>query len=360
MKLLIDVNHPAHVHLFKNLSWELEQRGHKVFWVARPRDITGVLLDKYGFNYRMLTSAKPGFINMACELIERDIKLFRVVKQFKPDLMVGTSVCISHISRITNAHSAVFCEDDANIVKTLSILSYPFADIICTPDCLKENYGIKHIKYPSYHELAYLHPNRFSPNPKVLKNLGVKKNENYFLIRFVAFRADHDIGEFGIDYNLGKKLINELLPYGKVFITSERPLPPEMEKYRIHIPPWEMHDALYYATMYIGDSQTMTAEAAVLGTPAIRCNTFVGRISYLEELEHRYGLTYGFLPKDEDGMFKKIFEILKNKSLKKEWVEKRKRMLAEKIDLTEWMVDFVLHHTRYLRNVVMNSSQTKV
>jgi len=201
--------------------------------------------------------------------------------------------------------------------------------------------GGKHIKYPSYHELAYLHPDHFSPNPEVLKKLGLSENDKYFIIRFVAFRADHDIGQSGITYTAGKKLIDELLHYGKVFITSERALPSEVEKYRIHISPWELHNALYYATICIGDSQTMVAEAAVLGTPAIRCNTFVGRISYLEELEHKYGLTYGFLPKDEDKMFDKITELLKKPNLKEEWQEKRKRMLKDKIDLTEWMVDFV-------------------
>ena len=30
----------------------------------------------------------------------------------------------------------------------------------------------------------------------------------------------------------------------------------------------------------------MTSEAAVLGTPSIRCNTLAGQLSYLEELEH--------------------------------------------------------------------------
>lgn len=341
MKLLIDVNHPAHVHLFKNLAWELENKGHEVLWAARPRDIVGALLDRYGFEYKMLTSAKPGYINMAKELIERDLKIYKLAKTFKPVVMLGTSVCISHVSRVTKAHSIVFNEDDANVVKTFVALSYPFADTICTPDCLKDDFGGKHIKYPSYHELAYLHPNHFSPNPKVIEKMGVNKNEKYFIIRFVAFRADHDIGQSGISYSMGKRLINELLRYGKVLITSERLLPPEFEKYRIHIPPYEMHEALYYATMFVGDSQTMTAEAAVLGTPAIRCNTFVGRCSTLEELEHKYGLTYGFLPNDEDKMLDKIMELLNRANLKQEWQEKRERMLKDKIDLTKWMVNFV-------------------
>ncbi len=350
MKLLIDVNHPAHVHLFKNLAWELVSKGHEVLWAARPRDIVEVLLGRYGFEYKMLTSAKPGYINMAKELVERNFKIYKLVKDFEPSLMLGTSVCIAHVSLVTKARSIVFNEDDADVAKTFTALSYPFADTICTPDCLKDDFGRKHIKYPSYHELAYLHPNHFSPDPKIMEKMGISENKKYFIIRLVSFRADHDIGQSGISIGMGRRLISELLRYGKVLITSERELPPEFEKYRIRIPPYEMHNALYYATMFIGDSQTMAAEAAVLGTPAIRCNTFVGRCSTLEELEHKYGLTYGFLPNDEDKMFVKIVELLNRANLKQEWQEKREGMLKDKIDLTEWMVDFIENYPRSFYN----------
>jgi len=93
--------------------------------------------------------------------------------------------------------------------------------------------------------------------------------------------------------------------------------------------------------MLIGDSQTMTSEAAVLGTPAIRMNSFVGRISYLEEEEHRYGLTYGFKPDQFDQMVLKIEELLKMPNLKQEWQKRRQKMLSEKIDVTAFMVWFV-------------------
>lgn len=48
----------------------------------------------------------------------------------------------------------------------------------------------------------------------------------------------------------------------------------------------------------------------MLGTPSIRCNMFVGRIHYLEEEEHRYGLTYGFRPEESEGMFQRVEELL--------------------------------------------------
>lgn len=347
MRLLIDVNHPAHVHLFRNLSRVLEQRGNNVLWAARPRDVIEDLLVRYKCNYKMLTLPRKGYLNLAKELVKRDIRLFRLVGDFKPEIMVGTSVCITHVSKVAPAKSIVFNEDNLDL-KKLSLICYPFADTICTPDCFQEHFGPKHIKYPSYHELAYLHPNRFQPDPKILKKLKVFKGKKYFILRFVSFSASHDAGEAGISLTLGKQLIEKLAPFGKIFITSERTLVPEFERYRISIAPHEIFDALYYATMCIGDSQTVIAEAAVLGTPAIRCNTYVGhqgKVPYLDELEDKYGLTYGFLPNDEDKMFDKIIELLNKPDLKEEWQKRRNRMLMDKIDLTDWMVNFVKNYS---------------
>ena len=98
---------------------------------------------------------------------------------------------------------------------------------------------------------------------------------------------------------------------------------------------------MYYATMLVGDSQTMTSEAAVLGTPAIRCNTFVGRIHYLEEEEHKYGLTYGFCPEQSEAMFQKIDELLAMPNLKQEWQTRRQKMLSEKIDYSAFLTWFI-------------------
>lgn len=354
MRVLIHVNHPAQVHLFKNLAWELERRGHAVLWTTCPINTIFELLERYKFEYEVISSVrKEGYakyISMANNLIKRDLNIFKLVNAFKVDVMIGTSIAIAHVSRLTRAKSIVFEEDDAAAITIFALLSYPFADTICTPDCLKDDFGRKHVKYPSYHELAYLHPNHFSPNPEVMRNLKVTEDDSFFILRFVSFQAMHDVRQSGIGLTMSKKLIQELSKYGKIFITSDRKLPPEQEKYRIPIPPYQMHDVLYYATMYIGDSQTMAAEAAVLGTPAIRCNTFVGRCSTLDELEHKYGLTHGFLPKYRDKMFDKIIELLNKPNLKLEWQEKRKKMLKDKIDLTGWMVDFMENYPESVKS----------
>ena len=109
---------------------------------------------------------------------------------------------------------------------------------------------------------------------------------------------------------------------------------------------------MYYATMFIGDSQTMTSEAAILGTPSVKCNSFAGRLSVPNELENKYELCYAFQPKDEDKFLAKIKEILAIPDVKKEWDKRRKKMLADKIDVS-------VFYTWFIENYPQSAEMTK-
>ena len=114
-----------------------------------------------------------------------------------------------------------------------------------------------------------------------------------------------------------------------------------------------LHHALAFAHMYIGDSQTMAAEAAVLGTPSIRFNDFVGKIGYLEELERRYELTFGFRTSEREPFLGKVEELVKSPGLKSEWGKRREKMLSEKIDVSRfflWMIENYPESVRIVRN----------
>jgi len=136
-----------------------------------------------------------------------------------------------------------------------------------------------------------------------------------------------------------KSLIKHLLEYGRVFISAEKTVDEELQSCLLPTRVEQIFDVMAFADMVIGDSQTMVIEASVLGTPSIRCNTFVGRLSCMEELEHRYGLTAGFLPKDFDKLLAKIDEWLAEPDLKEKWAQRRQVMLADCVDLTSWILD---------------------
>ena len=103
--------------------------------------------------------------------------------------------------------------------------------------------------------------------------------------------------------------------------------------------------------MFIGDSQTMASEAAVLGVPSVRCNTFAGKIAYLVEEENKYGLTYGFTPGRFDDMIRKINDLLAMTDLEEEWQRRRQKMLSEKIDVTAFLSWFVENYPESMKTI---------
>ncbi len=43
MKILIDIGHPAHVHIFRNFAKEMTKKGHKVLMTCREKENTKAL-----------------------------------------------------------------------------------------------------------------------------------------------------------------------------------------------------------------------------------------------------------------------------------------------------------------------------
>ena len=102
-----------------------------------------------------------------------------------------------------------------------------------------------------------------------------------------------------------------------------------------------MHHVMAFASMYIGDSQTMAAEAGVLGTPFVRFNDFVGELSYLNEIENYYHLGYGHKTKDVDGFYKSIQKWIATNDRKEICKERQLKLFADKIDYAKFLTWFI-------------------
>ncbi len=343
MNYLFYLGHPAHYHLFKNSIKLLTNDNNKIWIIIKSKDVLKNLLDSEGIDYLdILPEGKNATkVGLFYSVLKRDSRLLGFCLKNKPDIMVGTSSEITHIGRLLNIPSFVFEEDDVNVIPTFARLTYPFASLIFAPNCCSVGkWTSKTIFYNSYHEIAYLHPKYFSPNANVLNKLKCFGND-YFLLRFVSLNANHDQGIKGIDDHIAAILIEILKPLGKIFITSERKLSAEFEQYRINLNPSEILDSLYFARLFIGDSQTMAAEAGLMGTPYIRFNDFVGRIGYLNELENKYQVGYGILPHEIDKLFSITKEISQADNIKDSWKIKSKKIINDKIDLTAFIVWFI-------------------
>jgi len=352
MKIAIDINHPAHVHFFKNFIWEIEKKGHDILITASKKDVALKLLEDYGFDYVNMGSYGGSLPEKIVNVPIMDLKLLRAIRNFKPDIFVGlASIRAAHVSRIVRKPCIIFADEE---------YAYPyynaFAEAICGFSGFKIS-GNKILKIDGYKELAYLHPNRFFPSLREFSDEKKFEEQDFAILRFVGWKAYHDVGRWGFDLKTKRKLIRELEKHLAVFISSEAQLPKEFENYRLRTPPDKIHDLLHYAQLLVCDSQTMTTEAAILGTPTIRYNSFVGEndMGNFIELERKYGLIFNY--NDPNKVIDKVVDLIKRPNLKEEWSKKRDILLKEKIDVTSFMIWFIKNYPKSFMDMKEDSSK---
>jgi uncharacterized protein len=337
MRILIDITHPAHLHFFRNAIFLLKEQGHDVKLTGRDKDILNELADQYGLELEMFGVFKPGIFNLAAELIGRWWRLYGIVRRWKPDRILSIAGTYSSpVGWVTGTPVHIFYDTENATLSNL--LAYPFATCIHVPECYNKKIRWPHRRYAGYHELAYLDPNYFTPDPAVLDELKVRRDENYVLIRFVGWGAAHDIGHKGITRAMKQKAVEEFSRHARIFITSESPLPPDLEKYRFPLPSSRIHDAMAFAALLYGESATMASEAAILGTPAIYLDD-EGR-GYTDEQEKKYGLLFNYSESldDQKASIEKGVELLTSGEAREKWKKRRGTLLRNTIDVTDYII----------------------
>lgn len=343
MNILFELNHPAHFHLFKNPINKLIVTGHKVIVLAKSNPPLPDLL-KTQAEWTVIFEGKKG-----SKLFLKIVKQFyftllaiKIILKERIDYCVGVSFTMPHAAFLTHRRCLVLDDDDKAATPVFTLLSHSLATRVLSPDCLQtDDLKYKYTYYQGLHELSYLHPEVFKPNKTVLKELNLSENEKIILVRFNAFTAHHDHGEKGLNDLQRKELVSLLSKYGRVIISSEASLHPDLAIYQEKISPDKIHDLMTFASLYVGESQTMASEAAVLGIPAVRINTFKNRISYLTELEEKYGLLFSFTPDEFNQALEKIKELLMPGTLQL-WAAKRLKFLKSKINVADFITAEIL------------------
>lgn len=346
MNILIDIGHPGHVHLLHPLAEELKAKGHRLYYSVRDIPIAKRLMEHYGMTpWLDLGEKKDSLAGKAWTVVRQDAHILHFVRKKHIDIGLSCGLVLSQVSQLTRMRSFVFDDDDDDAEPLVVKYSHPYSAAVFTPDCIHRKTP-KAVYYAGTHELAYLHPHRFTPDPSVLQRAGIQNGERFFIMRFVALKGHHDVGQQGLTMEQKKALVELLKPHGRVIITSERAIEPEFEQYRLPVPPEDIHSLMAYSSMFLGDSQTMTSEAAILGVPALKCNTFAGRLSVPNMLENRFDLCYAFTPDCFDEMYHRIGQLLSKPqdALRYEWNQKRQRMLNELVDPTAFFLNYIENH----------------
>ena len=340
MHIFIDIGHPAHVHYFKNLI-KIMKKEHKASFTvtSRNKEMAHSLLKSNDIPFVDRGKGKDGIIGKLLYLVKADFQIFRIARRKKPTLFLSFgSPYLSQVSFLMGLPSITI--DDTESASLGQMFYKPFSKLILSPTTFYKDFGKKHVKFNSYMELSYLHPNYFNPDESIHKDLGLEKGEVYSILRFVKWKALHDLGHNGISNTNKILIVQELLKYGKVFISSEGELPVEIEKYRIKIAHEKIHSVLYFAKLFYGESATMASESAVLGTPAIYLDNN-GR-GYTDEQESKYGIVSNF-NESTDGQEKSIKRAneIMNAYNQSEWDSKRERLLNDKIDVTKFLIETI-------------------
>lgn len=343
MRILVDITHPMHVHFYRHAIQQWQAQGHDIRITSRDKDVTVDLLDEYGLEHTLIGRARRGMTGLGRELIERAWGIYQVVRQFKPHVATAEAGTFVVYGCLPQRVPVVVFYDTEHATLSNRI-TYPLAKVVVTPRAYQKSVGAKHIRYNGYEELAYTHPNVFTPDPAALEPEGLAPDEPFIVVRLVNWEASHDIGDQGVQ-NL-RDVIDFLKPYGRIILSSEKPLPSDLQTLALRGPRKNMLHLLAFARLFFGESATMCSECAMLGTPAIFLST--SRRGYIDEQQNRYDMVYSFndAATGQAQALDKARELLEDPTTPEKWQAKRERMLAELIDVSQFITDTVPQYAR--------------
>lgn len=333
--VIFDCHHPKHFLSIRRVGELCRSHGIEPIWTIQDKDVLAALIRENGYEPQILAMAQKTLARKLVELAVYDWRLAALALRRRPLALIGKTVSLTHVGSLLRIPSILINDDSAAANPQFRYLAYPLASRILTADCLGEDYGKRQRLYSGLMELAYLHPNAFTPNPAIREELGVGPDERLFLVRLAAFDAYHDVGGKGLSRALLKSVLDRLAPLGRTFIVAEQTLTGDLAQYRLPVAASRLHHVIAACDLVLGDGLTVCVEAALLGVPAIAVGSYIGKHAYSNVIEKRFGLMYGFKPEREADLLGCLDGLLHRPDVKQEWRQKRATMLRDWGDPTE-------------------------
>ena len=334
MKVLLDINHPAHVHFFRNALDLLRDQGHTVLVTSREKECVELLLTELGVSHSKLSAIGSGNLyGFIKEYFVRCYRLLRYVRLHRPDVLCAVGgTFVAHVGWLTRTPTVVFY--DTEMATLQNRITYPFVERLIVPECYQGQVPRETIRYNGYHELAYLRPEYFKPSRSLAIQAGLVLERKNFIVRVVSWQANHDIDQSGWSLTLLTDLLDYLSAKGNVIISSERELPSNIDHLRYRGSALDMHHLMSYCDLFVGESATMAAECAVLGTPAIYASA-ISR-GYLDDIEKKYKLIKVIRDFEFDNIALAIDQTLKYDA--KYYRDGKLSLLSDTMDVTEFLM----------------------
>jgi hypothetical protein len=335
--VVIDIAHYPHVNFYKHAIEALKEKNVNVLVILRSRgklvsifqkecpDVPHVLIGKH----------RQSLFGKMSSIIIRDLAFLNYLRNI--DFEVGTgvgSIALAHTTRFFGKPSILFGDD---IEEKLShYLGHYWATWDVRPKCVPVQ-GKNLLKYNGFKELAYLHPNHFTPDEKALEPYTLNPYEYVFIREVSSASLNYRRLKMGKLANILDYLKKEDL---KILLSIEdKTLINLFKEYCIILkePLEDIHSLLSYALFTVSSGDSIARESCLIGTPAIYTG---GRdMAINNELIKRSCM---FKADETDSIINMINYIIDN-HLKKEVEAKIKQAIKnEWMDTTEVILDVLL------------------
>ena len=281
MKIWIDVLTPKQANFFAPLVKRLMQRGSEVVVTTRKyrevnqmlriRKISAIVVGRHG---------GATLKNKLISSVERMKNLAEILSSSRCDLAV--SFASPEAARVSYGLSIPHCcISDSPHAEAVSRLTVPLSRILFTPKAVPNSawtqYGIeadKVIRYNALDPVAWLR--HFRPNPSVLNELGLDISKPIIVLRPEETQASYllrHISKSSLSILIARAL-KRSIPNSQIVLIPRYDLAHFTEKLagKSAIVPSSAIDGsslLHYSNLFLGGGGTMTAEAALLGVPAV-------------------------------------------------------------------------------------------
>ncbi len=284
MKILIDINHPAHVHYFRNFIKLMQSSGNSFIITNRDQKIINDLLDSYQIEHivRNVRKEQQNFFSSFLYMIRTIIEVLKVSYNKRIDLFLGFASNACSIASFFYGKPSIVI-DDTEHNKLNHLLYKPFCSVILTPYYFKKKMGKKQLLFNAFVEQFYLHSTFYKSN---FENLQKRVFAPYALIRYISYSASHDRNVKNIlNLEEKKKIVEKLSDKMNVYITNESE-DVSFSQYNLKIKPEDIHSVIDNAFVFITEGATMASEAGVLGTEYYYINPF--KVGYIDEQCSRF------------------------------------------------------------------------
>lgn len=277
VKVGLFVNTPAQVHFFRPVADELRRRGHEAVLLARYHPEARRLLDEAAVPHVPYATPSDSKWGKLAQLPRDVAAARRLLRRLGVQAVAGFGVYDVLSSAALRLPSVVFTDTETRYhglgLKVQYAAFTRLATVLLTPAWFRESLGRRHERLRTFKEVAYLHPDRFQPNRRPEGLGGLDLDAPFAFLRLSAHGALHDAGHAGLAGPALQDLLRALQPRLRVWASFEGGAPPGLEHLQAPIQKGRIHDVLYHAAVVIGDSGSIPAEAALLGTPSLRFTT---------------------------------------------------------------------------------------